>query len=90
MEGRTEYRPVLQSYDAHKLDTLLGICCSIGLLSYMLYTIDSATIRFHGTTNLIYSVPFVAYGLFRFVFKVQEGKGDGPVEVLTCAIQSSP
>lgn len=49
----------------------------------MLYTIDPGTIRLHGTRYLVYTVPFVAYGLFRFIFKIQEGKGDGPVEILT-------
>lgn len=57
--------------------------CSFCLLSYILHTIDPGTIRLHGTRYLVYTVPFVAYGLFRFIFKVQEGKGDGPVEILT-------
>lgn len=78
----SEYRPLLRIYDAQKLDTMLGIGCSVCLLSYMLYTIDPGTIRLHGTRYLVYTVPFVAYGLFRFIFKVQEGKGDGPVEIL--------
>jgi 4-hydroxybenzoate polyprenyltransferase len=83
LEGASEYRLPLRVYDTQKLDTLLGIGCSVCLLSYMLYTIDPETIRLHGTRYLIYTVPLVAYGLFRFVFKVQEGKGDGPVEILT-------
>jgi 4-hydroxybenzoate polyprenyltransferase len=82
LESSSEYRPLLRVYDAHKLDTLLSIVCSVCLLSYMLYTIDPQTVSRHGTSLLIYTVPFVAYGLFRFVFKAQEGKGDGPVEIL--------
>jgi hypothetical protein len=41
------------------------------------------TVALHGTNRLIYTVPFVVYGVYRFLFKVQEGQGDGPVEILT-------
>ena len=61
---------------------LLGITSSVCLVSYMLYTVSPQTIQLHGTENLIYTVPFVAYGIFRYLFKVQEGRYDGPVDVL--------
>jgi 4-hydroxybenzoate polyprenyltransferase len=76
------YRRSLQLYTAVKLDTLLAICASMSVLSYMLYTASSDTIRLHDTDRLVYTVPFVVYAVFRFIFKVQEGKGDGPVEIL--------
>jgi 4-hydroxybenzoate polyprenyltransferase len=76
------YRPSLRSYSEAKLNLLLGITTSICLLSYMLYTVAPETVRLHGTENLIYTVPVVAYGIFRYLFKVQEGSQDGPVEIL--------
>lgn len=76
------YRRSLELYTPAKLDTLLAICASMSVLSYMLYTASSDTIRLHNTDRLVYTVPFVAYAIFRFIFKVQEGKGDGPVEIL--------
>jgi hypothetical protein len=48
----------------------------------MLYTVAPETMRLHGTPFLVYTVPFVAYGVFRYLFKVQERQYDGPVEVL--------
>jgi 4-hydroxybenzoate polyprenyltransferase len=81
-EQLQEYRPALQSYSAEKLNLLLGVTSGICLLSYMLYTTSAETIRMHGTNALVYTVPFVAYGIFRYLFKVQEGKHDGPVDVL--------
>jgi 4-hydroxybenzoate polyprenyltransferase len=78
----TEYRPSLESYSAEKLNILLSICAALCLISYMLYTIAPETIQLHDTKNLVYSVPFVAYGVFRYLFKVQEARHDGPVEVL--------
>ena len=78
----TGYRRSLQSYSEAKLNLLLGITSSVCLLSYMLYTVSPQTIRLHRTENLIYTVPLVAYGIFRYLFKVQDGRHDGPVEVL--------
>jgi hypothetical protein len=77
-----EYRRTLRVYDAVKLDTMLSISSSLCLLSYMLYVVSPETIALHHTTHLVYTVPLVAYGMFRYIFKVQEGKGDGPTDIL--------
>jgi 4-hydroxybenzoate polyprenyltransferase len=82
LERASEYRPNLQSYSSDKLNILLGTTSAMCLLSYMLYTVSPETIKLHRTDALIYSVPFVTYGIFRFLFKVQEGQYDGPVELL--------
>lgn len=79
----TDYRSVLLSYNTQKLDLLIGISSSICLMSYMLYTVAPETVEIHGTKHLVYTVPFVAYGIFRHLFKVHEAKGEGPVEILT-------
>jgi 4-hydroxybenzoate polyprenyltransferase len=79
---QTKFRPALRSYDAAKLDTLSAIVTALTLVAYMLYTVSGETVARHHTGNLIYTIPFVAYGLFRYLFKTQEGKGDGPTDVL--------
>jgi len=76
------FRPALQSYDAAKLDTLLGACTAVCLVAYMLFTLAPETVARHGTDRLIFTIPVVAYGLFRYLFKVMEGRGDGPTEIL--------
>jgi len=76
------YRSTLEVYTPAKTDVLLAISASLTLLSYMLYTVAPDTQRIHSTANLVYTVPFVAYGVFRFIFKVHEGRADGPVEIL--------
>jgi hypothetical protein len=76
-------RPSLVSYSPAKLDVVLGVCTAICLVSYMLYTVAPETIQRHRTDKLIYTIPIVAYGLFRYLFKCQEGgKNDGPSELL--------
>lgn len=76
------YRPTLVSYDAAKLNTLLGACTAVCLLAYMLYTVAPETVARHGTDHLVYTVPIVAYGLFRYLFKSIEGTADGPTDIL--------
>jgi decaprenyl-phosphate phosphoribosyltransferase len=76
-------RPALSHYNAAKLDMLLAITVSVALISYMLYTVSPETVQIHNTDHLTYTVPFVAYGLFRYLFKTQEGKEDGPTEILS-------
>jgi hypothetical protein len=49
----------------------------------MLYTVAPETVQRHGTDRLVYTVPVVAYGLFRYLFKCQEGvQVDGPAELV--------
>jgi hypothetical protein len=78
----TAYRTSLANYTPARLDTLLAINIAVCLLTYLLYTVAPDTVARHGTRNLVYTVPLVAYGLFRYLFKVQEGGGDDPADVL--------
>ncbi len=81
LESPTDYRPALQSYTVEKLNMMLSIASAVCLVAYMLYTVSPETISLHGSERLVYTVPIVAYGVFRYLFKVQEGKHDGPVEI---------
>ena len=47
---------------------MIGITASGLIMSYSLYTLNADTIRIHGTANLIYTVPFVMYGVFRYIY----------------------
>lgn len=76
------YRSTLASYSREKLLVVLAVCTAVCLMAYMLYTVAPDTVARHGTRNLVYTVPLVAYGLFRFGFKAMEAKGDGPTDIL--------
>jgi len=85
MEGLSEgerFRSVLRDYSREKLDAVLAITAALSLLSYMLFTTAPETVARHHSNRLVFTTVFVAYGLFRYLFKVQEGKGDGPTDVL--------
>lgn len=82
-EGVTHvHRSTLIAYSRDKLVLVLAVCTAVCLMSYMLFTVAPDTVARHGTRNLVYTVPIVTYGLFRYSFKAMEAKGDGPTEIL--------
>lgn len=77
--GAHSSRPVLEVYSRELLDTFLSITATGTVLSYGLYTLDPATIQLHHTDKLIYTLPFVLFGLFRYLFLLhRRGKGENP------------
>ena len=67
-EDKSAHRKVLQDYSPVLLDKMIVITAAGLIMSYSLYTMNAETIRIHGTANLIYTVPFVIYGVFRYIF----------------------
>ena len=69
-------------YTAEKLDHMISVSAAITLLSYMLYVVSPESVhRFNGPL-MLGTVPFVVYGIFRFVAKIQEGKCKDPVHLI--------
>lgn len=77
-----DIRPVLEVYTPEKLTATMSTVNAMCLISYIMYVTDSSTIQTHHTKGLIITVPIVTYGLFRYMYKVLEGKGDGPVDII--------
>jgi len=78
-EGRGSHRKVLDHYGPVLLDKLIGITAACAILTYSLYTADERTIRLHGTDGLIYTVPFVMYAIFRYVYLLHhKSRGGDP------------
>ena len=82
--SKTAHRKVLAHYSPVLLDKMIGITAAGVIMSYSLYTMSPDTIRAHGTTNLIYTVPLVMYGVFRYIYLLhsQRGGGDPSREVV--------
>jgi 4-hydroxybenzoate polyprenyltransferase len=71
------HRRVLAEYDPLFLDMMIGIVTSVTVIAYTLYTISNETVqRFH-TDKLLVTVPFVLYGIFRFLYQVYHKNGGG-------------
>lgn len=78
-EDKAVHRKVLEHYSPVLLDKMIGITASGVILSYSLYTMSADTIRVHGTANLIYTVPFVMYGVFRYIYLLHhQNRGGDP------------
>jgi 4-hydroxybenzoate polyprenyltransferase len=76
-------RAVLGRYDPELLDGLLWVSAACSLIAYALYTIWPATVAKFGTEALLYTVPFVAYGIFRYLYLVRATEhGEDPSLVL--------
>jgi 4-hydroxybenzoate polyprenyltransferase len=72
-------RPVLASYSTAMLDRMVATTAACAALGYGLYTVDPDTVLLHGTNGLILTLPFVVYGLFRYLFLVhRRGRGADP------------
>lgn len=67
-DDKSAHRKVLQDYSPVLLDKMIVVTAAGLIMSYSLYTMNPETIRIHGTANLIYTVPFVIYGVFRYIF----------------------
>ncbi len=61
-------RQTLSGYDLNYLDMMINIVTASCLMAYALYTLDAGTVAKFGTRNLIITLPFVIYGLFRYLY----------------------
>lgn len=68
-------RAVLKEYGQVFLDKMISIMASCTIMGYALYTMSPETIQYHQTQNLIYTVPFVIYGIFRYLYLLHRKKG---------------
>nr|MCW1949534.1 UbiA prenyltransferase family protein [Candidatus Shapirobacteria bacterium] len=75
-------RSILSFYEHNFLNQLLGLAAGITITSYTLYTIDQNTINHFQTTGLIYTIPFVVFGVCRF-FQIiyTQSAGENPTKV---------
>lgn len=73
------HRQALSTYSVGLLDGWLTALTAATIVSYAIYTQAQRTVAHFGTTNLVYTVPFVIYALFRYQHLIlREGGGGDP------------
>jgi 4-hydroxybenzoate polyprenyltransferase len=80
-ENANSHRRVLEGYSIPMLDQLITIVSSMTLITYSLYTFSAPNLPDNHTMML--TIPFVIYGLFRYIYLVQiKQSGGAPEDVL--------
>jgi len=86
-EDAQNHRKVLKHYTPYLLDQMIGVVTASTVVCYMLYTTSQETIDKFGTKNLIFTIPFVLYGIFRYLYLIhQKGEGGNPENILVSDI----
>lgn len=75
--GAVWHRQVLAEYDARFLDMMIGVVTASTVMSYALYTVSEETVRKFQTRGLLLTLPFVLYGVFRYLYLVYHKESGG-------------
>jgi len=82
-EGRGEHRAILREYNAAFLDQMTTVLAACTIVTYTMYTVADETVQKFDGDRLVLTVPFVVFGLGRYLFLVHTQKGGGsPTKVL--------
>lgn len=83
LESAINHRNSLKEYSRHLLDQLVGLSATAALISYSIYTVWPGTVEKFGTSNLVYTIPFVVFGIMRYLYLVySKNEGGDPSGVL--------
>ncbi len=81
-EEAMNHRPILKEYSPYLLDQMISVVTASTVIAYCLYTISGETIEKFGTNKLILTVPFVLYGIFRYLYLIHQKAEGGTPETL--------
>ncbi len=78
-----KHRRPLKEYSANLLDQLIVFSATASVISYSIYTVWPQTVEKFQTDHLVYTIPFVVFGIMRYLYLVYtEEKGGDPSRVL--------
>jgi UbiA prenyltransferase family len=78
-----QHRPVLEAYSAEFLDQAVFGSALGMVICYALYTVADSTVVLHGTDRLIWTLPWVLLGTYRYLFRLRyRGGGGDPAQEL--------
>lgn len=82
-DGATTHRPILEEYSPYLLDQMIAVVTASTLVAYSVYAISTETAERLHTTRLGLTIPFVLYGIFRYLYLVhQKRAGGSPADLL--------
>lgn len=83
LQQGVEPRPILQEYSLPFLDQMIGVVTASTVVAYSLYAFSDEVATKLGTHNLGLTIPFVLFGIFRYLYLVhRRGEGDNPTALV--------
>ncbi len=77
------HRSALSEYSVRLVDQMISIVAGATLVSYMIYTASAEVEAKLGTQHLYLTVPFVAFGILRYLYLIDErNEGGDPASAL--------
>jgi 4-hydroxybenzoate polyprenyltransferase len=82
-DGAAAHRTALAQYSIRLIDQMIAIVAGATLVSYMIYTASAEVEAKLGTRHLYLTVPFVAFGILRYLYLIDErDEGGDPARLL--------
>jgi len=82
-DNAADHRKILFEYSPALLDQMISVVTASTVVAYALYTMSAETITKFQTDNLKYTIPFVLYGIFRYLYLIhQKSEGGSPEKIL--------
>lgn len=80
---KTQTRKVLAEYSLTFTNQIATVAAAGVIICYALYTVSERTVSVFGTENLIYTTPFVVFGIFRFMYlEYLNQKGENTTQIM--------
>jgi hypothetical protein len=76
-EEAAKHRSNLAQYSPYLLDQMIGVVTASCVLAYTQYTVSTETIAKFQTDKLYYTIPFVIFGIFRYLYLIHRENGGG-------------
>lgn len=82
IENASDHRLSLAEYDTYFLDQMIAVVTAGTIISYALWTRAPETVSKFGTHRLDLTIPFVFYGIFRYLYLVHRKRlGGDPTRI---------
>ena len=82
-EAAARHRPILAEYSAALLDQMIAVVTASTVTAYALYTMSPETVAKFQTPLLPLTLPFVLYGIFRYLYLLYRRQlGGNPTDIV--------
>ena len=81
--GAADHRRSLREYSPYFLDQMIAVVTASTVLAYAVYTVSPEVREKLGTEYLYLTIPFVLFGIFRYLYLVhQKEEGGNPTQLM--------